>query len=72
MERPTTDALVSGVEFDRRAGEALAPTSVFIVYGVVKFFTLGTSLAHWPDIYLAVVGGITSWLAMLLWTRSLA
>jgi hypothetical protein len=67
MERPMTDAPVSGNEFDLRAGKTLAPTFIFITYGVVKFFTLGTSLTHWPDTYLAVAGGIASWLAMLLW-----
>lgn len=60
-------APVSGREFDLRAGETLAPTAVFIVYGAVKFFTLGVSPVHWPDTYLAVVGGIASWLAVLLW-----
>jgi hypothetical protein len=33
----------------------------------VKFFTLDTSLTYWPDTYLAVGGGIASWLAVLLW-----
>jgi hypothetical protein len=67
MERPMTDAPVSGREFDLRAGETLAPTIVFVTYGVVKFFTLGTSVTHWPDTYLALAGGIASWLAVLLW-----
>jgi hypothetical protein len=62
-----TDAAVSGREFDLRAGKTLAPTFIFITYGVVKFSTLGTSLTHWPDTYLAVAGGIASWLAVLLW-----
>jgi hypothetical protein len=61
-----TDAPVSGREFDLRA-KTLAPTIIFITYGVVKFSTLGASLAHWPDTYLAVAGGIASWLAVLLW-----
>jgi len=67
MERPMTDAPVSGHEFDLRAGKTLAPTFIFITFGVVKFFTLGTSPTHWPDTYLAVAGGIASWLAVLLW-----
>ena len=59
-----TDAPVSGHEFDLRAGKTLAPTFIFITFGVVKFFTLGMSPTHWPDTYLAVAGGIASWLAM--------
>jgi hypothetical protein len=57
----------SGREFDLHAGRALAPTLVFIGYGTVKFFMTGTSLTHWPDTYLAVGGGIASWVAVLLW-----
>jgi hypothetical protein len=69
MERPVTDTgtLVSGREFDLRAGITLAPTLIFIGYGVVKFFTLGTALTHWPDTYLAVAGGVASWISVLLW-----
>jgi hypothetical protein len=61
------DAPVSVHEFDLRAGKTLAPTFIFMTYGVVKFFTLGTSLTHWPETYMAVAGGIASWLGLLLW-----
>jgi hypothetical protein len=61
------DAKISGREFDLRGARTLAPTFLFIGYGVVKFFALGTSSTHWPDTYLPVAGGIASWLAVLLW-----
>jgi hypothetical protein len=71
MERPVSDSctLVSGREFDLSAGETLAPTLIFIGYGVVKFFTLGTALTHWPDTYLAVVA---SWISVLFWAGVIA
>jgi hypothetical protein len=57
-----------GRDFDMSAGKTLAPTSVFIAYGIVKFFTLGAALGHWPDTYLPVLGGLASWVAVLLWS----
>lgn len=49
------------------AGQTLAPTIVFIGYGIVKFFKLGTAGMYWPDTYLAVFGGLASWLAVIVW-----
>jgi hypothetical protein len=49
---------------DMLIAQALAPTFVFIGYGVVKFFTLGTASMYWLDTYLAVGGGIVSWIAV--------
>jgi len=66
MQRPSTK--VSGVEFDLRAGRALAPTTLFVGYGIVKFFTLGVALTHWLDTYLPVVGGVASWLAVIVYS----
>lgn len=47
------------------AGQTLAPTFVFIAYGMVKFVTLGTAGVYWLDTYLAVGGGIASWVAVI-------
>ena len=62
-----TETPASGRDFDLRAGTTLAPTFIFIAYGVVKFFTLGASPTHWLDTYFAVAGGIASWFAVFLW-----
>jgi hypothetical protein len=49
------------------AGKTLAPTFLFIGYGVAKFFTMGIASAHWLDTYLAVGGGIASWIAVIVY-----
>jgi hypothetical protein len=62
-----TRTMDSGRAFDLAAGQTLAPTAIFIGYGIVKFFSLGTDLTHWPDTYLAVGGGVASWISVFLW-----
>jgi hypothetical protein len=52
---------------DMLTGKTLAPTLVFIGYGVVKFFTMGTASTYWLDTYLAVGGGIASWIAVVFY-----
>jgi len=52
---------------DMLMGKTLAPTFVFIGYGIVKFFTLGVAAVYWPDTYLAVGGGIASWIGVFVY-----
>jgi hypothetical protein len=40
---------------------------VFIGYGVLKLFTMGVGSTYWLDTYLAVGGGIASWLAIIVY-----
>jgi len=51
-------------KLDMLSGQTLAPTILFIGYGLVKLVTIGTSAIYWPDTYLPICGGLTSWVAV--------